>query len=138
MKNSPARKTARGVYKEVDEIISYCQENDKMLSDFLLTEKLGISQKELDGWYDDYFSGRTEETGVYKKVGYDDVVKKIIAYREHFLLQSGLDCSKTASIANFALRQRKNGGYQEKQAADGGGEMKITVRLGGAGQEPFG
>jgi len=53
---------------------------------------------------------REEDT--YK--GYSAAFKKLIGYRENYFLSAGLKNPKLAGVTNFALKQRKNGGYEDR------------------------
>lgn len=73
--------------------------------DYEFCKFVGISSSTLDNY-------RREED---KYPGYLAALKKLVDYREHYYLAAGLKNPKLAGVTNFALKQRKNGGYTDKQ-----------------------
>ncbi len=68
------------------------------------------------------------ESGQY--AGFAEVFKKYELLRESYLTRGMLADPKLAGACSFLLKQRKNGGYAEKQA-DGGDAPQIRVLIGG-------
>ena len=107
----------------VDGFVSYCRQDlDIIPSDYALLEYIrqnslvSISPRTLDSYYTD------------TSRGYCDALKKLIAYREHRLLQRMQDNPRETSACIFTLKQARSGGYIDKQQA-AGGEIEVVVKL---------
>lgn len=104
---APRRKiaSAQELEEKIAQFIQACDkgEIDKP-TDYRLCEFLGISADTLERW--------EKERDKYQ--GYADCLKKLTLYREHYWLSAADDRYKQ-SMAIFALKQPKNGGYQDKQ-----------------------
>ena len=98
-------------------------------TDYNLVEFLGISASTLDRMQ----KGEDEEDSSanisYK--GYDKPFKKLLMFREEFYLNQG------DTMAVFALKQKKNGGYTDRQQ-ESKEPIKLNVTINGAGNNPFG
>lgn len=94
-------------------------------TDYRLLEFLDISYTTLENWQND--------TDNYK--GYLDVLKKLERYREHYWLTVA-DNEKKATFAIFNLKQKKNGGYTDKQEIEHK-DLKIDIKINGANGNPF-
>ena len=103
-------KSAEEFSQKIDE---YIQQNmqvnltgDKIVipTDYDLCSFLGITSQTL-------WEYRTDED---KSKGSSYAIKKLVDYREQFLLDLAVSNPKAASVAIFALKQPKNGGYQDK------------------------
>ena len=94
-------------------------------TDYRLLEFLDISYTTLENWQND--------TENYK--GYLDVLKKLERYREHYWLTVA-DNEKKATFAIFNLKQKKNGGYTDKQEIEHK-DLKIDIKINGANGNPF-
>ncbi len=108
----------------IDGFISLCRQDiDIIPSDYALLEYIrqnspvSISPRTLDSYYAD-----TER-------GYCDALKKLIAYREHRLLQRMQDNPREASGCIFTLKQARSGGYVDRQQVAGNGEIEVVVKL---------
>ena len=103
-------KSADEFSQKIDEYIQHNMQvnlsGDRIVipTDYDLCSFLGIGSSTLD----DY---RREED---KYKGYSAALKKLVNYREQFLLDLAVSNPKAASVAIFALKQPKNGGYQDK------------------------
>jgi len=101
-------KNAEEFGQKIDEYIQHNREENrediKIPTDFDLCEYLGIASQTL--W--DYLNNKD----TYK--GYSDQIKKLVDYREQFLIDLAVKNPKAASVAIFALKQPKNGGYVDK------------------------
>lgn len=73
--------------------------------DYEVCKSLKISSSTLDN----YFKG-DEDT----YPGYLGALKKLVQYREHYYVTAGMKNPKLAGVTNFALKQKKNGGYEDK------------------------
>lgn len=94
-------------------------------TDYRLLEFLDISYTTLENWQND--------TENYK--GYLEALKKLERYREHYWL-SVADNEKKATFAIFNLKQKKNGGYTDKQEIEHK-DMKIDISINGIKGNPF-
>lgn len=112
--------------QKVNEFISLCDsgEIDKP-TDYRLCEYLGISPDTLENW--------NNEKDKYS--GYSVCLKKLERYREHYWLCKA-DDPKQSTFAIFNLKQRKNGGYTDKQEVEHK-DMKIDIRINGVAGNPF-
>lgn len=124
-------RSADELAKKIDEYIAY---NTKLNSDTKIVlptdydfcKYLGISSQTL--WV--YWNDRD----TYK--GYSDSLKKLVDYREQFLLNLAVNNSKAATLAIFALKQQKNGGYTDSPVLDVTAK-ELTIKTAGIGKTPF-
>lgn len=63
--------------------------------------------------------------------------KKIIAYREDRLFQRMANNPKAATPCIFALKQRANGGWTDKQVNESTGKMEVSVSISGINDAAF-
>lgn len=68
--------------------------------------------------------------------GYSDALKKLVDYREQFLLNLAVNNSKAATVAIFALKQQKNGGYVDHPVIDIAAK-ELTIKTAGIGDKAF-
>lgn len=103
---------AEALARVVDDYIIYNQEANKQdivpPTDYDFCKFAGIGSSTLD----DYI----RETDTYE--GYSAVLKKLFQYREQYFLAAGMKNPKLAGVTNFALKQRKNGGYEDKPSVN--------------------
>lgn len=112
---------------KIDEFIAACEngEIDKP-TDYRLCNFLGVSPDTLGNWVknkDDKYTGYAAE------------LKKLELFREHFWLTVA-DDAKRQTMAIFALKQPKNGGYQDKQEKHID-DIKLDITLNGV-KDAFG
>lgn len=113
----------------LDEFIEKCKTGEiRKPTDYNLVEFLGVSVSTLERMRkgDDDKEG---EEGSYK--GFGEVLKKLTLFREDFYLNQG------DTMAVFALKQKHNGGYTDRQKEDNT-PQHINVTINGAGINPFG
>ena len=94
-------------------------------TDYRLLEFLDVSADTLENW-------NNEKD---KYIGYSAVLKKLERYREHYWL-SRADDPKQSTFAIFNLKQKKNGGYTDKQEIEHK-DMKIDIKINGVNTNPF-
>jgi hypothetical protein len=94
-------------------------------TDYRLCEYLNISHDLIELW--------NTERDNYK--GYSAALKKLEQYREQFWLNKA-DDPKLATFAIFNLKQKKNGGYTDKQEIEHK-DLKIDVKINGISGNPF-
>lgn len=94
-------------------------------TDYRLLEFLDVSADTLENW-------NNEKD---KYIGYSAVLKKLERYREHYWL-SRADDPKQSTFAIFNLKQKKNGGYTDKQEIEHK-DMKIDIKINGVNANPF-
>lgn len=95
-------------------------------TDYRLHEYLGISADTQERWIN--------ERDKYQ--GYAEELKKLEKYREHYWLCKA-DDPKQTTFAIFNLKQRKNGGYTDKQEVEHK-DMKIDLTINGVKGDAFG
>ena len=109
----PHKYTPESFAKAVNKYLEDCKAADTFPSEPGMLLALNISE--------DTLSRYKEQNG------YADTIKKALAVREeylqHIVLSNG---AKSVTGAIFLLKQPKNGGYQDKQIADG----NINVNIG--------
>lgn len=118
--------TAEELAVKLDEFIKLVDSGkiDKP-TDYRLCEFLGIEYTTMERWVND------KE----KYLGYADKLKKLELYREQFWLGKA-DDPKLATFAIFNLKQKKNGGYTDKQEIEHK-DVKIDVKINGINGNPF-
>ena len=94
-------------------------------TDYRLCEYLGVSADTLENW-------RNQKE---KYIGYSEALKKLELYREHYWLKQA-DNEKRTAFAIFNLKQKKNGGYTDKQEIEHK-DLKIDVKINGVNGNPF-
>lgn len=94
-------------------------------TDYRLCDFLGVSADTLENW-------RNEKD---KYIGYAEALKKLDLYREHYWLTVA-DNEKKTAFAIFNLKQKKNGGYTDKQEIEHK-DMKIDIKINGVNANPF-
>ena len=94
-------------------------------TDYRLCEHLGVEYTTMERWVNDKDN----------YIGYADQLKKLELYREQFWLNKA-DDPKLATFAIFNLKQRKNGGYTDKQEIEHK-DLKIDVKINGINGNPF-
>ena len=94
-------------------------------TDYRLVEFLNVSPDTLERW--------NNERDNY--VGYAEQLKKLEMFREHYWLTQA-DNSSRATFAIFNLKQRKNGGYTDKQEIEHK-DLKIDISINGTKGNPF-
>lgn len=94
-------------------------------TDYRLCDFLGVSADTLENW-------RNEKD---KYIGYAEALKKLDLYREHYWLTVA-DNEKKTAFAIFNLKQKKNGGYTDKQEIEHK-DMKIDIKINGVNTNPF-
>lgn len=103
-----AVKSAAELEKLVDDYIQHNQDANRVdlvpPTDYDFCEFSGISASTLDNY--------VRDTETYQ--GYLSVLKKLFQYRETYFLAAGMKNPKLAGVTNFALKQRKNGGYEDR------------------------
>jgi hypothetical protein len=109
----------------INEVIKRCESEHMKPSDYNLCKFLSISQSTLDRYYRGGKEAKTYE-------GFDDVLKTLISYREHYY-SSMLD-QKGTNVAGaiIQLKQPKNGGYTDVPAISSGGAT-LTLKIDGVG-----
>lgn len=95
-------------------------------TDYRLCEFLGISPDTLERW--------NNERDKYQ--GYAEELKKLELFREHYWL-SKADDPKQTTFAIFNLKQRKNGGYTDRQEVEHK-DVKIDLTINGVKGDAFG
>lgn len=95
-------------------------------TDYRLCEFLGVSPDTLENW--------NNEKDKYN--GYSEALKKLELFREHYWLTVA-ENDKKATFAIFNLKQKKNGGYTDKQEIEHK-DLKIDVKINGIAGNPFG
>lgn len=125
---APPRKIKDAIELEnkVNEFINLCDKGviDKP-TDYRLMEFLNVSHDTIENWNND------KE----KYIGYSVVLKKLERYREHYWLTRA-DDPKQSTFAIFNLKQKKNGGYTDKQEIEHK-DLKIDVKINGVNGNPF-
>jgi hypothetical protein len=100
--------TAEDFARVVEEYIKYhqeqCLDHVYVPSDFDFCKYAGIG---VSTYYAYIADGD-------KYPGYSEAVKKLTAYREDFYANLSIMNPRAAGAAIFALKQRKNGGYEDK------------------------
>ena len=97
---------ARAVEEYINYNISCNQGNDiKPPMDYDFCTYVGISPSTLDNY-------RRNQDDKYP--GYLAEYKKLVQYREEYFMTAGMKNPKLAGVTNFALKQPKNGGYEDK------------------------
>lgn len=103
-----AIESAEQLSEKIDEYIAKnTRENENGVvppTDYDLCKFLGISSSTLNNYQRD----------VDTYPGYLDALKKLVDYREQFYVTLSLKNPKAAGAAIFALKQKKNGGYEDK------------------------
>ena len=94
-------------------------------TDYRLCEYLGVEYTTMERWVNDRDN--------YK--GYADQLKKLELYREQFWLNKA-DDPKLSTFAIFNLKQKKNGGYTDKQEIEHK-DLKIDIKINGVNGNPF-
>lgn len=115
-------KDAADLARVVDDYINYnisCNQVDIVLpTDYDFCTYVGIGHSTLN----DYM----RESEKYRE--YSAALKKLVDYREQFFATLAVRNPKAASAAIFALKQPKNGGYQDKPAVTvSARELKIIT-----------
>ena len=109
----PHKYTSESFAKAVNKYLEDCKAADTFPSEPGMLLALDISEDTLSRYKE--------------QDGYADTIKKALAVREeylqHIVLSNG---AKSVTGAIFLLKQPKNGGYQDKQIADG----NINVNIG--------
>lgn len=95
-------------------------------TDYRLCEFLSVSPDTLENW--------NNEKDKYQ--GYSEALKKLELFREHYWLTVA-ENDKKATFAIFNLKQKKNGGYTDKQEIEHK-DLKIDVKINGIAGNPFG
>ena len=109
----PHKYTPESFAKAVNKYLEDCKAADTFPSEPGMLLALDISE--------DTLSRYKEQNG------YADTIKKALAVREEYLQRIVLsNGAKSVTGAIFLLKQPKNGGYQDKQIADG----NINVNIG--------
>ena len=118
--------TAEELGEKISQFISLCDSGaiDKP-TDYRLMEFLGVSYDTMERW--------VNEEDNYK--GYAVELKKLEKYREHYWLTVA-DNEKKSTFAIFNLKQKKNGGYTDKQEIEHK-DMKIDIKINGINGNPF-
>lgn len=94
-------------------------------TDYRLCEFLNIEYTTMERWVNDRDN--------YK--GYAEQLKKLELYREQFWLNKA-DDPKLSTFAIFNLKQKKNGGYTDKQEIEHK-DLKIDIKINGVNGNPF-
>lgn len=125
--------------KYIKDFINRCETEDMKPSDYNLRKFLGISQSTLDRYYrGDKATGvakvRDRKTGemVNAYHGYDEVLKDLISYREHYYATMLDQRGANVAGAIIQLKQLKNGGYTDSPVAVQG-NATLTLRVEGVG-----
>jgi hypothetical protein len=120
----PPKLSADEFSELIDGFIAHCRQDlDIVPSDFALLEHIrqnspvSISPRTLDSYYTD------------TSRGYCDALKRLIAFREHRLLQRMQDNPRETSGCIFTLKQARSGGYIDRQQVAGNGEIEVVVKL---------
>lgn len=119
--------------KDADELSKKISEFIKLVdsgvidkpTDYRLIEFLGVSADTIENWNNDKD----------RYIGYSAVLKKLERYREHYWLNRA-DDPKQSTFAIFNLKQKKNGGYTDKQEIEHK-DMKIDIKINGINGNPF-
>lgn len=131
-KKEKVKWTALRVKRRLRDYLDGCEAAEYYPTDYDLMKLFGISARQLDYWVS---GGKTERVDYAE---FAPVMKELVAYREHCLVRKLLSDPKGASGTIFALKQKKNGGYTDKQESEIGGAIQIDVKLQGGGADPFG
>ena len=104
--------------RRIDELISYCDQNDEPPMGFVTRARLGLTEAELDAM-------RRGDMGE----GFKAAVERLDDYREYFWTRKGLRDPKLATFSTFNLKELKGGEDSER--------IKITVVTEGVGEGAF-
>lgn len=113
-KRGPGKPKSIGSAEELSNLLdSFIDESEEKYNsgivcppdDYTVCKFLSISSSTLDN----YFKG-DEDT----YPGYLGALKKLVQYREHYYVRAGMVNPKLAGVTNFALKQKKNGGYEDR------------------------
>lgn len=112
----------------ITEFIEHCKANNIFPSDYQLREYIKIPYQTLYN----YISGGKGSDDEDRYKPYVEKYKKLIQYREDFLIQQGNRDPKKTSFSIFLLKQQKNGGYSDHPAIDISAK-ELTVNVKGLG-----
>ena len=149
-KGGAQRKTMpETVSAAVDDLIQQYQDTGdvKYLTDFSVMEKLGISSRTLDRFYDgeadkslleaDNISDSDKE--IYKKHGYGEAIKRLIMFRRSECIQHIATGKASQSITGwiFLSKQPRWGGFQDVQRTETKQSGTFTVCIAGPDGRPL-
>ena len=113
----------------ITEFIEHCKANNIFPSDYQLREYSGIEYATL---YNYTTGGKAVENGD-KYKPYFEQYKKLVQFREDYIIQQGNRDPKKTSFSIFLLKQQKNGGYTDHPSIDISAK-ELTVNVKGLGE----
>lgn len=112
----------------IQEFIKHCTENKIFPSDYQLRVFAGLEYSTLYN----YISGGKGSDDESRYKPYMEQYKKLIQFREDYIIQQGARDPKKTSFSIFLLKQQKNGGYSDHPAIDISAK-ELTVNVKGLG-----
>lgn len=116
-------KTPEELSALIDDFILQCEDGKQYTDDYAFMKFVGVSPTTLDRW-------RYNEGGKYD--GYQEQLKKLVAYREAVYARMVADNPKGSGGIIFLLKQPKNGGYIDKPVIDVHAQ-ELTIKTDGIG-----
>ena len=113
--------TRREIEALIDSVIDHCVKTGDPPVGYVVETCTGMTEEKI-----------REEAG---RAGAGEVMERLGRFRTYFWLRRAIDDPRWATFAMFNLRQRENGGYQDKAPAPAPEE--IVVRMEGVGQGAF-
>jgi AraC-like DNA-binding protein len=142
----PRKVTPDRVAQVIQEIIQEYEESNDIfrLTDYSVMQRLGISRRTLDRYYDGEADKAllednnisAEERERYTKCGYGDAIKTLIEYRSAVCLRE-MTTGRNIPAWIFASKQGRWGGWQDVQRVESQGKQTVTVCISGPDGKPL-
>lgn len=133
----PRKNDVEGVNKAIDELIADYIHNDVLPTDYRLMDKLSISSRTLDRFYEGYFDrkdGFNENDDVNLDVDdkstketYVGAVKRLIEFRRQICVDNLAKSKQGQTGWIFLSKQPRWGGFQDVQRTESKGEQKLEI-----------
>lgn len=126
----PRKVRPQDVKQAVDSLVREYEQESILPTDFRLMERLGISDGELDGYYDRSFDHAGSPDGCVRQI------RRLIRFRNQICVEN-LAAGKQATGWIFLSKQPRWGGMRDGQKADGGKPEPVEILLCGANGKPL-
>lgn len=116
------------IKKAVDGLVREYENEGVLPTDFRLTERLGVTVEELDGYYREGAEPGSDE--------YSQQMKRLIQFRRQICVEA-LAQGKQATGWIFLSKQPRWGGMRDMQKSDAAGRAPVEILLCGADGKPL-
>ena len=131
----PVKCTPERLAAAVDELIRDYEENGIVPTDYRLSEKVGVSIKTQERWYDGFYD-KDDECPDGKS--YQESMTRLVEFRNQICVENLINGASNKSSPYIFLSKKKLwGGFQDVQRVENKGTQDIKITINGSDGKPL-